>query len=457
MPGEGPDPLRPDARSLARGRALHAAHERFLSTGTVAGVRALVADSWRRSLRSGVDPERPAPPVALTDADLRAYRSEHPLRHALPVVRGLLLDAALTEGFLVALTDAGGRLLWVAGDARVRRAVEGVGFVEGAGWDEAHAGTNAPGTALATGHDVQVLGAEHYARAVQPWSCTAAVLRDPGGQALGALDVTGRDAAASALMLSLVRATAAAVEADLRARVLARGPGPAVGSGRPVARGSSGEAAAPARADPGDAPPAARLEVLRPGSGVLHAPGAPPRALSLRHAELLLLLAEHPRGLHADELAVLLHPGAMSDVAVRAEVSRLRRVAGSLLDRSRPYRLAAALGTDVAGVREALGAGDVRAALDRYGGPVLPRSRAPGVEQVRDALASDVRAAVLHATDPVVLERWLDRDEGAEDWQAWERLVAVTAPGSAAHARAAGRLDLLVRRLGTAPARHPWR
>jgi len=459
------DLLRPVARALPFGRALLAAHERFLSAGTTAGVRDVVADSWRRSLRSGVDPDRPAPPVALTDADLRAYRSEHPLRHALPVVRGLLLDAAVTEGFLVALTDADGRLLWLAGDADVRRAVETVGFVEGAAWDEAHAGTNAPGTALATGHDVQVHGAEHFTRSVQPWSCTAAVLRDPGGRALGALDVTGRDAAASALMLSLVRATAAAVEADLRARVLARGPGPAGGAGWPAASVSggwpltrgSGDDPALAVPEGRDAPTTARLEVLRPGSGVLHTRGAPALALSLRHAELLLLLAEHPRGLHADELAVLLHPEAMSDVAVRAEVSRLRRAAGPLVDRSRPYRLADPLGTDVAGVREALAAGDLRAALDRYAGPVLPRSRAPGVEQVRDALASDVRAAVLHATDPVVLERWLDREEGAEDWQAWERLVAVTPPGSAAHARAVGRLDLLVRRLGTGPAAHPWR
>ena len=465
MPGEEPAALRRGLPFPGRAAHAHAAHEQFLTTGTAAGVRSVVADSWRRSLRNGVDPERPAPPVALTDVDLRAYRAEHPLRHALPVVRGLLLDAAVTEGFLVALTDADGRLLWVAGDAGVRRAVERVGFVEGAAWDEAHAGTNAPGTALATGHDVQVLGAEHFTRAVQPWSCTAAVLRDPAGRPLGALDVTGRDAAASALMLSLVRATAAAVEADLRARVLARGPGPAGGAGWPGPSLSAGwpTTRVPAGADldgaaaPTGAAPAARLEVLRPGSGVLHAPGAPPRALSLRHAELLLLLAEHRRGLHADELAVLLHPDAMSDVAVRAEVSRLRRVAGPLVGRSRPYRLAEALGTDVAGVRESLAARDVRAALDRYAGPVLPRSRAPGVEQVRDALASDVRAAVLHATDPVVLERWLDREEGAEDWQAWERLVALTPPGSAAHARAAGRLDLLVRRLGTGPAAHPWR
>lgn len=437
MPTDGL--ARPDLSAVAR---THAAHERFLTTsGAVAGVRPVVAESWLRSLHSGVDPERPAPPVTLTDADLRAYRREHPLRHALPVVRGLLLDAAVTEGFLVALTDVEGRLLWIAGDARVRRAVEGVGFVEGAAWDERHAGTNAPGTALAVGHDVQVLAAEHFTRAVQPWSCTATVLADPEGRILGALDVTGRDAAASGLMLSLVRATAAAVEADLRARSLARVAAPLA-----VPAGVRSET-------PGTG---ARLEALRP-DGVLHQPGRPGLALSLRHAELLLLLAEHPRGLHADELAVLLHPDAMSDVAVRAEVSRLRRAAGPVVAHSRPYRLAAALDTDAAAVRAALADGDARTALDRYTGPVLPRSRAPGVEQVRDALASDVRAAVLSSADRLVVEAWLDRDEGAEDWQGWERLVALTTPGTAAHARAVSRLELLVRRLGAGPAAFPWR
>jgi hypothetical protein len=430
VPADERDLLHPDA--LARTRA---AYDAFLTTGGAPrDVRPLVADSWLRSRRSGVDPEHPAAPVTLSDADLRTHRGDHPLRAALPVVRGLLLDTAVSEGFLVALTDADGRLLWIAGDPGVRRAVESVGFVEGAAWDERHAGTNAPGTALATGQDVQVLAAEHYARAVQPFSCAAALVRGPDGRTLGALDVTGGDGAGSPLMLSLVRATAAAVEADLRALGLARG-GPA----------------------PADAATAPRLDVLGPGSGVLHRPGLPSRALALRHAELLLLLAEHPRGLHADELAVLLHPGAMSDVAVRAEVSRLRRALGPLVGQSRPYRLAAPLGSDLASVREALARGDVRAALDRCPGPVLPRSRAPGVEQVRDALTADLRAAVLSAADAVVLERWLDREDGAEDWQAWERLAALTVPGTAAHARAAGRLDLLVRRLGPGPGAYPWR
>lgn len=416
----------PTERLLARTLA---AHERFLTTGSTSDVRPLVAESWRRSLRGGADPERPAPPISLTDADLQMYRDAHPLRHALPVVRGLLLDAAVSEEFLVALTDADGRLLWIAGDPRVRRSVEQVGFVEGAAWDERNAGTNAPGTALITGAAVQVRGAEHFSRAVQPWSCTAAVLRDPTGRVLGALDVTGGSGAASLLMLSLVRATASAVESELRARGLALG-------------------AVPSPPRPPTAVGSARLELLRPDSGVLHGPGPGARALSLRHAEVLALLSEHPRGLYADELAVLLHPESMTDVAVRAEVSRLRRVVGALLAHSRPYQLASDLDSDIAGVRAALSAGHVGSALDRYPGPVLPRSHAPGIEQLRDSLATDVRAAVLHAADPVLLERWLDRDEGADDWDAWELLVRLSAPDSVSRVRATGRLDLLRRRFG---------
>lgn len=439
---------------LARART---AHERFVTTGALPiAVRHAVAASWRRSLRSGVDPEQPAPRVDVGQADLRAYRREHPLWGSLPVVRSLLLDDAVAEGFVVALTDEHGRLMWIGGHGGVRRSIEGVGFVEGADWREELAGTNAPGTALHTGHDIQVLGTEHFARAVHPWSCTAVVLRDPvSGRVLGALDVTGRDAVASPLMLSLVRATAAAVTLDLRARTVpvrtAPGP-PAVPSG-------GDEQGVPSSSVRAGSTPAAslRLDVLRPDSGALVGGDGQARHLVLRHAELLLLLAEHPRGLHADELGVLLHPDAMSDVTVRAEMSRLRRAVGDVVGQSRPYRLTVPLVTDVSVVRDRLRAGDVRGALLAYPGPVLPRSRAPGVEQVRDALMAELRAEVVSSSDPVVLESWLDREEGADDWQAWERLVAVTAPGSASHTRARGRLELLVRRIGLGPTRHPWR
>ncbi|HEY0187535.1 MAG TPA: GAF domain-containing protein [Cellulomonas sp.] len=457
---------------LARVRA---AHERFLSTGAVStAVRGVVVDSWRRSLRLGADPDRPRPTVGIGAADLRSYRRDHPLWSTLPVVRTLLLDDAVAEGFLVALTDATGRLLWIGGDARVRRAVDRVGFVEGADWGEAHAGTNAPGTALATGQDVQVHGAEHFARAVQPWSCTASLLRDPTGRVVGVLDVTGGDAAASPLMLALVRATATAVELDLRARTVPaphrrpvhRGPAAPAVAPADLARASGAPArvpAAPDRSSAGPAPAArigpsgpALLRVLGPGDALLISPdGAPPRPLSPRHAELLLLLVGSPAGLHADELGALLHPGPLSDVTVRAEVSRLRRAVGPLVAGSRPYRVAG-IATDVELVRERLAASDVLGALLAYPGPVLPRSQAPGVEQVREALVADLRAGVLTSRDRLVLESWVDRADGAEDWQAWERLIDLCAPGSATRARARARLALLVRRLGPGPAAHPW-
>ena len=88
-------------------------------------------------------------------------------------------------------------------------------FVPGADWSEASAGTNAPGTALALDRPVQIFGAEHLARQVTPWSCSAAPIHDPdNGAMLGVLDVTGGNDVATPQSLTLVRATVAAVEAE---------------------------------------------------------------------------------------------------------------------------------------------------------------------------------------------------------------------------------------------------
>ena len=394
-------------------RTGRAAYERFLGTGEPpGGIDPVVADSWRRSLRCGVDPVTPHPQVALADTELDAYRATHPLAAVMPVVRELVVDGAAHDGLVVAVSDEIGRLLWVEGNRRLRGTVDRVGFVEGAVWGEESVGTNAPGTALATRRAVQVIGAEHFSRPVQELSCAAAPIRDPAtGHVLGVLDVTGRRAAATHVVLSLVRATVATVERELATRAAAHPPGVAPVDlrvlGRPVLRTPAGE-----------------------------------RPLSLRHAEILLLLAEHPRGLSADELAVLLHPGELSDVTVRAEVSRLRHVVGALLAGSRPYRLARALRTDADVVRAALAAGDVRAAVDAYA-PLLPRSVAPGVEQLRAELTAEVRAAVLAAGDPDALDDWVRGADGADDLAAWTRLLAVAPAGSPQAVRARARVTLL--------------
>ena len=153
-----------------------AAHERFVTTGQRLRphVRPVVADSWRRSQRSGVDPEVQNAPVDMARQRPRpATAARSPLAAAMPVVRELLVAPGSDAGWVTALTDDAGRLLWVEGEQGVRRQVEGVGFVEGGVWREDCAGTNALGTALAIDQPLQVVGYEHYARKVQPWNCAA--------------------------------------------------------------------------------------------------------------------------------------------------------------------------------------------------------------------------------------------------------------------------------------------
>ena len=349
----------------ARGRLLRLAHDDFLATGRPAGdVRRVVLDSWRRSLRHGVDPEAPAAPVSLSDDELDRLRREHPLAAVMPVIHTLLVESATDAGLVVAVSDNAGRMLWVDGHSALRSRAEAMHFMEGADWSESAVGTNAPGTALVLDDAVAIFGAEHLARPVTPWSCSAAPIHDPEtGGILGALDVTGGDEVASAQSLSLVRATVAAVESELRFIGLASEPG------------------APAE-DP-IAP--ARVETLGLHCATLYE-GHRLQRLSLRHSEILVLLADAPDGLTGDELAMALSGREQATVTIRAEMSRLRSALGSVELASRPYRLGPGVRTDIQEIRDLLDVGDIEAARAAYRGPVLPQSTAPGVVAVREEL-----------------------------------------------------------------------
>jgi hypothetical protein len=418
----------PEGRpSLALTRRLRAAHERLVTgTGLTADdlIRSVVRDSWRRSLGCGVDPDGGSPPVELLDEDLLAYRAAHPLASVMPVIRRLLVEDAGADRMIVAVTDSAGRMLWVEGDHRLRSRAAGMNFVEGARWSEDVAGTNAPGTALALDHAVQIYGSEHFRRPVQPWSCSAAPVHDPvTGALLGAIDVTGGDDVASPHVLTLVRATVAAVESELRwqhreqlQRDVVRRPPPAV-------------------------PAVPRLEVLGRERARLSLPSGPVE-LSLRHSELLLLLAEAAvagEGRTATQLAAECHRGEAAAVTVRAELSRLRRLLGPDLVGSRPYRLLGRLDTDLDQVRRLLARGSVGAALECYAGAVLPGSVAPGVAVARERVAAMLRQAVLRSRRPALLLGYARLPEARDDvavWQACLDWLPASSPrraGAAAH------------------------
>jgi hypothetical protein len=387
-------PLGSDPSELSR--SISVAHDEFLASGSAdAAVRAVVAQSWQRCLRDGIDPERALAPVHLAGSDLSAHRDGHPLARVMPVIRKLLVDDATDAGLLVAVSDAAGRLLWVEGDLQLRARAEGMHFAPGANWSEGFVGTNAPGTALALDHAVQIFGAEHLSRAVTAWSCSAAPIHDPDtGAVLGALDLTGGDAVASPNTLSLVRATVAAVESELRLLSLTGYP--------------SG----------GQTPAVATLSVLGRHSGLLrHAHGE--TRLSLRHSELLTLLAAHPEGMTADDLAIRLHERESALVTVRAEMSRLRPLLGGLRLESRPYRLIEAVVTDADQVRSHLRGGEYPRAVELYKGPLLPQSQAPGIARLRDHLHAEMRAVLVASGDADALLRFADTEHGRFDHDLW--------------------------------------
>jgi hypothetical protein len=80
--------------------------------------------------------------------------------------------------------------------------------------------------------------------------------------------------------------------------------------------------------------------------------------------------------------------------------------------------------SDVAQVCGLLHRGEVREAAERYPGPLLPRSCAPGVTREREALEGWLRQSVMSAGDQDALWAWLQTASGARDVAAWRRLLA---------------------------------
>ncbi len=404
------------------------AHEDFLSEGSAAAVRPLVAESWRRSADRGVDPGAGAAPVVLTDDELDAARSTTEWATALPLIRTLLGDPAVDAGHVVALADAGGRLLWVDGDRSARRLADRMGFTEGALWSEEAAGTNAPGTALAIDRPVQIRTHEHFVGVVQQWSCTAVPIHDPAtGDTIGVLDVTGQEQVASPLALAMVRATAVAVEQMLAAQ----------GGDR----SSMG----------------ARLETLGRDRALLRHRGRTVR-LSSRHSELVVLLALTPAGLSGEALAAQLREHEISPVTLRAELARLRRLLGSDVVLSRPYRLAVDVTTDFGEVISAIDRGDVLRAIQQYQGPVLPGSDSPAIRELRSELRTRMRRAALVGSDADLLLAFARTEDGRDDVEVLRTALHLLPAGSPKRLGVTARLEQAHSRLAVpAPRRPPVR
>ncbi|WP_280343598.1 GAF domain-containing protein [Nocardia neocaledoniensis] len=411
----------------------------FLSAGgeqltQLAGLlRPLVLESWLRSVRGGIDPADVLDGRGLRGADLARYRDAHPLAVLMPLVDKLLVQDAARAGLIVTVADQFGRVLSVHGHPEQVAAAAEIGLREGDDLSERRIGTNAVGLVVRTGRATWIHGPEHFLHRMHQITGAAAPVHEPDGRLIGVLMIAGGMRVAKPEILALVKAAATAAEMDLVLRAMRAG--------------NTADTTRSDRADAAVEPTRLGLDVLGLGQPQLSVAGERV-SLSQRHAEILLLLAEHPEGLGADHLALLLDDTDLDNGTIRAAMSRLRAVVGAAAVGSRPYRLRVHVATDVEALRAALDSGDIESALRLYAGPVLPRSSAPGICDIRDELRVRLRTAVLASADPGVLRRWTAGPEGRDDAAAWAAYRATVDRDSPLYAQIEAKIRVLDRRLG---------
>ncbi|MEE2058659.1 sigma-54-dependent transcriptional regulator family protein [Rhodococcus artemisiae] len=368
-------------------RDLMRMHDTVIGGGTpTMQPRSVVARSWSRVLRTGLDPVGSNTRVPYSLEEIEQRRRSSPLAAIIGDLEQVISPVADASQMLLVVTDADGVILWRSGSARVRSRADTLGFCVGSVWTEEKVGTNAIGTALAETAPVQLFSGEHFEQSQHPWYCTAAPIHDPiSGDLLGIVDVSGPAMTLHPAIGALVDTAVRLAESQLwrqhehrldrlrteAAPLLASVNGPVLlvddhgwvahASGVAATRRIGAPRTDRALTVPGlglcvpeqlphgwlirpsESAATIRMTLQLSSSPTVEVTGTGRQwrsAVTVRHAEILLLLHLRGRvGMSVTELSHTLFGDADHAVAVRAEVSRLRRALGSVVE-SRPYRLA---------------------------------------------------------------------------------------------------------------------
>ena len=176
----------------------------------------LILHSWTRSHAAGLDPSSGRLNVRrIPDRDLNELLAENArlVEVSRPHLDALSLATPVPHVAYIACRE--GVVLASAGDDEDQ--LREFGLTPGHDWSEGTMGTNGAGTALAEGVPVTIFGQDHYLKPLKGFICTAAPIRDPAGQVVGAVDLSTAVADGHPDFLLRVIDTAAAIESDLAA------------------------------------------------------------------------------------------------------------------------------------------------------------------------------------------------------------------------------------------------
>lgn len=123
-----------------------------------------------------------------------------------------IYDFVKGSNFFSILTDKDGCILNVIGDEDILSEAFSFKMIPGAYMSEECIGTNAMGTVLAERTPLQLSGKDHYVSAYHRWTCSASPIKDPEGNIIGVLDLTGYSETVHSHTLGMVVAAAHVIE-----------------------------------------------------------------------------------------------------------------------------------------------------------------------------------------------------------------------------------------------------
>ncbi|MEG0041239.1 MAG: hypothetical protein RR763_06120, partial [Massilia sp.] len=180
-------------------------------------LRPYVLRAWNRARASGCNP-RLGRADLLGEHDTQQLLAErHELITATAPFLGALSRAAGENRHAAMLADTDGRLLCLAGDAET---MADENFPRpGSLLDEAHAGANGIGTAIAENGYVELVGPEHFIEGFHAFTCQGVPITGPQGP-MGVLSMSVRTLATADRVRDILFCATEAVECDLLAKWL---------------------------------------------------------------------------------------------------------------------------------------------------------------------------------------------------------------------------------------------
>lgn len=203
---------------LEKMKKIEKARRRFIKTGEINSsvVRPIIANSWKRCKLAGVRPYSRRPTSKLNDKEIKVLldRNRLLIETSQPIME-MAEKMIRGSGFRIDLSDKDGYILKMIGDKKILEESKGIGVLVGSNRSETIEGTNSIGVTLFTGKPVQIIGPEHYNVYPRYWTCSSAPIRNPSGNIVGFLNMSGKYHLLHKHTLGMVVGIANAIESAL--------------------------------------------------------------------------------------------------------------------------------------------------------------------------------------------------------------------------------------------------